>query len=117
MSQRAGGMNAQERAQHKVGYLNTNEVERRWHKEHEQAKLDAGFVLIGGTEVRWGNGTRIIGGKWFKAEPEEGPDYCRECCTWDTQEGIYMMTCFLGGYEGLQCQFGHDHHEGEVWLA
>jgi hypothetical protein len=111
MSQRAGGMNAGERSRTAWG-----DQVRRWDEEHAQAKLANGFVLAGGTGVAWNGGTRIIGGKWFKPEPAEGPDYCRECCTWDTEEGIYKVTCFET-YMGMRCKLGHDHHDGEVWMA
>jgi hypothetical protein len=116
MSQRAGGMNAQDRARHGGYTLGSADHARRRREEYEQRKRDQGFVLIGGTEVAWEGGTRRIGGKWFKPEPEEGPDYCRECCTWDSEEGIYKVICFET-YMGMRCRFGHDHHDGEAWMA
>lgn len=101
MSQRAGGMNAQERQRQRL--TEWDRTRRRWAEEGDQAKLAQGFTLVDG--------------KWFKPEPDEGPDYCRECCSWDRQEGIWKVTCFAGGYEGLTCELGHDHHDGEVWMA
>lgn len=115
MSQRAGGMNAQDRARHSLYTLGDPDHMERMRLEYEQAKRDAGFTLIGGTEIAWKGGTRIVGGKWFKPEPEEGPeDYCRECCDWNPEEGIWVVTC---GVHSGGCVYGHEHHETEVWLA
>ncbi len=51
-------------------------------------------------------------------EPPEGPGDCRECYTWDPDEGIYKTTCMsAAGPEAMVCRYGHAHHDGEIWLA
>ncbi len=110
MAQRAGGMNAQERSHHRMHY---EDPTPGWREAFEQSKLDDGFTLVGGTEVMVGGKPRIVGGKWFKPEPPEGPNYCRECSGWDSEEGIWKVTCGFLSESGCS----HDHHDGEVWLA
>lgn len=98
MAARHGGMNAKDR-RIVIGGL-TDEEQR----EFDQRKRENGFTLVDG--------------RWFKPEPPEGPDYCRDCCDWDPHEGIYTVTCGLFTL-GLNpgCRFGHAHHDDELWMA